>query len=138
MDWKAALRELAERREQVLLTEAQFEAERDTLLRRREATRPAIPAPATAPRFSTVIGSFIGRYRLLNLLGAGALGSLFRVEHQRGEFASVQGSRALRLTDVTQLRDERFQRRLEEEARLGLRLRHAHLAEHLELLDDGR
>ena len=52
MDWKAELRELMELRAQGGLTEAQFEAERDELMKRRGGGAAPTPAPLPTKRCS--------------------------------------------------------------------------------------
>ena len=144
MDWIEQLERLAALKSQGLLTEEEFSAEKAALMQKR-----SLGGAETAPQAEGVLlgsgetpppteGSVVGSYKLIERLGAGGMGEVFRVEHQNPLFARKQGPRAIKLMRRELQRNESFRARFAEEALLGLNLRHAHLAEHLELVDDGR
>ena len=56
------------------------------------------------------MGGLVGSYKLLERLGEGGMGEVFRVEHQNKLFAERQGARALKLMRAELQRDARFSR----------------------------
>ena len=134
------LASLADLVEKGFLTREQFEEERDRILAearaRSESSKagPALPSSGIGAQ----PGAQFGGYALIELLGEGGMGRVFRARHTLETVAERQGGDvALKIVLPELARDERYRTRFQQEVELGLRLAHDGLVRMHEYVSDG-
>ena len=101
-DWKKELRELVELKEMGAITQAQFEAKRDSIIAKSESKEPHGSEPSIS------IDSTIGNYQILSLIGEGGMGKVYLGRHKEAAFAKAQGAVAIKIMHPQLANDENF------------------------------
>ena len=97
-----------------LLTRAQFEEQRDQLLAAGDLTGSDTAHPTT-----------VGAYRVIDTIGQGGMGMVYRGRHRSEAMAKRQGGDvAIKVMHTQYAHNADFQARFEREAKLGLELNH--------------
>ena len=80
----------------------------------------------------------IGSYRILDLLGEGGMGAVYRGKHRSASMAARQGGEVcIKKMHLHIARDETYRARFEHEAELGLKLSHLGIVTVHDLVTDG-
>jgi serine/threonine-protein kinase len=107
------LKELIGMLENGYITRAQFDVERDKLMS--NSTSGSQPG----------IGKSLGAYNILDEVGRGGMGVVYRARHRSSQIAMRQGGDvAVKVLHAQYSQDPTFQERFEREATLGLKLNH--------------
>jgi serine/threonine protein kinase len=134
------LEKLAGLMDKGLVTREEFEARKRMLL--------SNPGPSAVPD-TVAVGlehtaelttgpSSIGAYEILDTIGEGGMGEVFRARHRNEAQAERQGGDvAIKIMHAQLSRTPGFQERFEREATLGLRLEHPGLVRFFDLVIDG-
>ena len=86
----------------------------------------------------TAVPTSIGAYRILGLIGEGGMGAVYRAVHRSDAKAAEQGGEvAVKVMREQFARQQEFRRRFEQEATLGITLRHPGIVRVFDLVVDG-
>ena len=131
-DWMEKIKELGNLRAQGLITEEEFQRERDIIMGSRTRKNSlSLDGEPLAP------GTVIQNYKILSLLGQGGMGQVYKVEHKTPQIAKAQGVRALKLMQPLLVQNPSYKQRFLAEAVKGLELSHPNIAKAHNLIDDG-
>jgi serine/threonine protein kinase len=127
-DWKKELRELSGLKDDGLISETEFEAERDRIM----AGRGAGASRSSSPDLQK-----IGSYRVLARIGDGGMGSVYRARHQNEHIAERQGGDvALKVMHPQYAQNPELRARFDREASVCLKLNHPGIVRVHDLLED--
>ncbi|MDP6932722.1 MAG: protein kinase [Myxococcota bacterium] len=144
------LKDLAALLERGLVSREEFEQEKARLLGAADADRSggsdgsgtdptwaqAGPAPEARPAASQP--ERVGAYKVIDPLGKGGMGTVYRARHRSPAIAERQGGDvALKVLHPRYLQEPSFLERFEREAELGTRLEHPGVVRTLDLVVDG-
>ena len=119
---------LATLHEKGLISREEFEQQKQLIL-----SGPADPAGS-----DPYLGKEIGAYRILELIGGGGMGTVYRGRHRSATFAERQGGDvAVKVMHPQYARDAHLRERFEREAELGARIDHRNIARVHDLVVDG-
>ena len=118
-DWKKELKELGELRAQGLITEQEFQRERDAIMAQRSDG-----GSQELSGESLEEGSIVQNYRILSIIGQGGMGQVYEVEHKTPQIAKAQGRRALKLMQPELVQNPTYRERFVAEAVKGIELQH--------------
>ena len=97
--------------------------------------------PSGLNDMGTFIGSAdvetIGSYRVLELLGQGGMGSVFKGRHINEQYAKAMGDVAIKMIQPSLATDASFKSRFINEAIFGKKLSHPNIAGVIDVVDDG-
>ena len=82
-------------------------------------------------------GLEIGQYKIIELLGAGGMGSVFRGRHKNPIMAEAEGDVAIKLIKPELAKDPHLQARFVKEAALGKKISHPNIAKVITYHEDG-
>lgn len=123
------LKDLERMFEKGLITRDEFDTEKATLF----GSKPGPMAPSTVGRDET-----IGAYRIIEVIGRGGMGTVYRARHTVEEKAKSQGGDiALKLLHPQLVESGSYIKRFEKEAALGLKLNHSGIVKVHDLVRDG-
>ncbi len=124
------LEKLAGLLEKGLITREQFEEQRDRILAGDRASSPSSPSDPGSMRE-------IGVYRLLERIGEGGMGAVFRGRHRSETMAERQGGDvAIKVMHPQYADNPEYRARFEREASLGMKLDHPSIVRVHDLLSD--
>ncbi len=114
------IRELIQLLEQGYITAEQFEEGKQAIL-----SGSGGGATSDASRGGSDPGELVGQYRILDRLGAGGMGAVYRARHRIEAMADRQGGDvALKVMHADLAADDSYRARFEREASIGLKLQH--------------
>ena len=124
------LEKLAALLEKGLITREQFEEQRDRILAGDRASSPSSPSDPGSMRE-------IGVYRLLERIGEGGMGAVYRGRHRSETMAERQGGDvAIKVMHPQYADNPEYRARFEREASLGMKLAHPNIVRVHDLLSD--
>ena len=130
MNWMEEIRQLKELYDFGGLTKAQFEAERDKILANKDQLR-------SGSASQSPIGFKVGSYRILDNIGEGGMGTVFRGRHSNQIRAAQQGGDvAIKLMHQQYAQKNNLRERFDREASLGLKLNHSGIVRVFDLVED--
>ena len=79
----------------------------------------------------------IGSYRIVELLGQGGMGSVYKGRHKNEQVAKARGDVAIKMIHPFLAKDEDFKTRFVKEGLFGMSLQHPNIAKVIDVVDEG-
>jgi serine/threonine protein kinase len=126
-DWKKELKELISLREMGALSDVEFEVEKRKIM----ASRPQSAVPSS-PSIFTKMGS----YKILEKIGEGGMGAVYKAIHQNDYIAKQQGEVALKVMHSQYAENEQLRERFNREATVCMKLQHKGIVKVYDIIEE--